>query len=116
MVRYPEQQRGQAFNPVSVNNRIGLYHYQTKSLEEYKARCLRGQAEVLDKEWNDQEACKSDEEISRNYGQAGRMMVHMAIFEGGGTRICQQVLGYLQDVKQSTLYATLKEPRWFRCE
>ncbi|CAJ1955615.1 unnamed protein product [Cylindrotheca closterium] len=46
---------------------IALYHYHTKSLEEYKERCSRGRADVPLKAWNEQLSCQPEEVIKAEY-------------------------------------------------
>ncbi|CAJ1955609.1 unnamed protein product [Cylindrotheca closterium] len=57
------------FNPELVVDQIAVYHYQSKSLEEYKERCSRGRADVSKEEWSSQLACKSDERLLKDLGK-----------------------------------------------
>ena len=62
------------FNPALAEDDIALFHYQTKSLEEYKERCFRGRADVPKKEWAFQMACKSDREILQKFGKVPELI------------------------------------------
>ncbi|CAJ1955613.1 unnamed protein product [Cylindrotheca closterium] len=57
------------FNYELVDDQIVVYHYQCKSLEEYKERCSRGRATTSKEEWSSQLACQSDEHIMRKIGK-----------------------------------------------
>ena len=54
------------FNPELADEEIALYHYHSKSLEEYKGRCSRGRATVSRKEADTHLACQPDEKILKN--------------------------------------------------
>jgi len=54
------------FNPELADEQIAIYHYSSKSLEEYKTRCSRGRPTVSKKEMAKHLSCQSDEEILLN--------------------------------------------------
>mmetsp|Transcript_22087 Transcript_22087/g.54584 ORF Transcript_22087/g.54584 Transcript_22087/m.54584 type:complete len:335 (-) Transcript_22087:239-1243(-) len=56
------------YNEALADDVVALYHYYTKSLEEYKERCNRGDVFVLPHQWNSTLPCQSDMEIMRRKG------------------------------------------------
>ncbi|CAJ1955611.1 unnamed protein product [Cylindrotheca closterium] len=54
------------FNPELADEEIAVYHYHSKSMEEYKERCSRGRATVSKKIAEQHLACQSEEKILEN--------------------------------------------------
>mmetsp|Transcript_22784 Transcript_22784/g.56291 ORF Transcript_22784/g.56291 Transcript_22784/m.56291 type:complete len:388 (-) Transcript_22784:306-1469(-) len=55
---------------------VALYHYATKSLEEYKDRCARGDVLRGQADWATMPWCASDEEIMKNHHMIQDEPVH----------------------------------------
>mmetsp|Transcript_34540 Transcript_34540/g.83744 ORF Transcript_34540/g.83744 Transcript_34540/m.83744 type:complete len:366 (+) Transcript_34540:70-1167(+) len=55
-----------ALNPALADEQIAIYHYLSKSLEEYKEKCSRGRADKPKKEWRSTMACKTDRLILKD--------------------------------------------------
>jgi len=53
------------FNPAMADEQIAIYHYLSKSLEEFKGRCARGRPTVSKKVAANHMACQPDEDILR---------------------------------------------------
>eukprot|EP00980_Cylindrotheca_fusiformis_P009281 scaffold2032_cov122-Cylindrotheca_fusiformis.AAC.3 len=48
------------FNDRMTDDVVAVYHFHTKSLEEYKERCKRGKVNQPQRKWKDEPSCKSD--------------------------------------------------------